>query len=502
MIPHLNWPIYSGWVWNTPVIPNMYWNAYTHEQRIKNLWLNMGKVGAYLDTVAEDTNEWIDEVTDELNDIAADVEENIEEYTSNINNRITTFENTVNTNVDEFKSAVNQDITTFKNTTNQNINTFKNQVNSTIDGFAEYASEQGWEYLNYIARNISTWCQFSEFGVAFETENSTKDMLVFGDSYTQPGIANSIDAYWVERVRKGTQTFAHNYAIAGAGWARSTQLISTQEENAWTDAQNNVFDANNVSIIIAMAGCNDLLNWGNQNISENTVSTAIIEFMNRCNTRYPYARVYIIPFNWGFAKLSASLNSHITNIMNTLFMATASTGDGRRGAVIVPYAWMWNLGIATRFRNEVHPNEQGYRVIAGHIMNAIRGGQACGFNTSNVRTLANEAIDQSSQLFAYDVKNGWGNLHGFIRPVEASNINHIISLFAENTLPAILTPNSAVPWVVPLYSSTKRAPCGHMELRQNGSCTLYLIPHDANEVLNFNFTFIPEVGVNWADYTS
>ena len=71
MFPYLQWPIYSGWVWNTPVIPNMYWNAYTHEQRIKNLWLNMGKVEAYLDENADNINEWADEVTNAINDFSA-----------------------------------------------------------------------------------------------------------------------------------------------------------------------------------------------------------------------------------------------------------------------------------------------------------------------------------------------------------------------------------------------------------------------------------------------
>lgn len=68
MFPLLNWPIYSGWTWNTPVVPNMYWNAYTHEQRIKNLWLNMGREEAYLDGMSERINEWADEVTTKINE--------------------------------------------------------------------------------------------------------------------------------------------------------------------------------------------------------------------------------------------------------------------------------------------------------------------------------------------------------------------------------------------------------------------------------------------------
>lgn len=75
MFPYLNWPIYSGWVWNTPVVPNMYWNVYSAEQRWKNACLNIGKMGAYLDNVAETTNEWADGVVDEMNAIDKKVDD-------------------------------------------------------------------------------------------------------------------------------------------------------------------------------------------------------------------------------------------------------------------------------------------------------------------------------------------------------------------------------------------------------------------------------------------
>lgn len=75
MFPYLQWPIYSAWTWSTPVIPNFYWNAYSMEQRFKNLCWNVGKMGAYLDEVAEDTNEWSEDVIDEMNRIENKVDE-------------------------------------------------------------------------------------------------------------------------------------------------------------------------------------------------------------------------------------------------------------------------------------------------------------------------------------------------------------------------------------------------------------------------------------------
>lgn len=98
MFPFLNWPIYSGWVWNTPVVPNIYWNVYSAEQRWKNMCMNIGKMGAYLDDVAEQTNEWADDVITEMNAIdkkVNDFEEFATEHGYNdILTRLTVLENT------------------------------------------------------------------------------------------------------------------------------------------------------------------------------------------------------------------------------------------------------------------------------------------------------------------------------------------------------------------------------------------------------------------------
>lgn len=72
-LPGLNFPIYSGWTQYTPVIPKLYWDVYSAEQRLKQLCLNFDKVEHYLDYVAELMNEWnidfSDEMQKELEDI-------------------------------------------------------------------------------------------------------------------------------------------------------------------------------------------------------------------------------------------------------------------------------------------------------------------------------------------------------------------------------------------------------------------------------------------------
>lgn len=65
-LPGLNFPIYSGWTQYTPVIPKMYWDVYSAEQRMKQLCLNFDKVEHYLDYIANLMNSWNIEFTDEM----------------------------------------------------------------------------------------------------------------------------------------------------------------------------------------------------------------------------------------------------------------------------------------------------------------------------------------------------------------------------------------------------------------------------------------------------
>ena len=72
-IPGLNFPIYSGWGQYTPVIPKLYWDVYSQEQRLKQLCMNFDKVEHYLDYVAKLMNEWNIEFTDEIEAELADM---------------------------------------------------------------------------------------------------------------------------------------------------------------------------------------------------------------------------------------------------------------------------------------------------------------------------------------------------------------------------------------------------------------------------------------------
>ena len=69
-------PYYSAFTWATPTIPNLYWNAYSQEERIKNLCMEYGKITAYLDAMADTLNsqyQTIEEINDKLPSMVAEV---------------------------------------------------------------------------------------------------------------------------------------------------------------------------------------------------------------------------------------------------------------------------------------------------------------------------------------------------------------------------------------------------------------------------------------------
>ena len=70
--PQLNIIPYSGWTAWTPVIPKLYWNVYSAEQRMKALCERLSKSEQYMDYVADTVNDYAENVGDT---VAAELEE-------------------------------------------------------------------------------------------------------------------------------------------------------------------------------------------------------------------------------------------------------------------------------------------------------------------------------------------------------------------------------------------------------------------------------------------
>ena len=322
---------------------------------------------------------------------------------------------------------------------------------------------------------------------------SGKNAVFFGDSYMQDDIPNSEYGLIANKISEVLGMTKFNFAYAGAGFGRPTNLIATQQ----TTAENNMTadEKLDTALVVCMAGCNDLLNLESQNITQSMITTGINNFILWASNTYPNARIVIVPFNWGFSQLTYQMNNLIGNCMNSI--ATANHG---KGAIILGYAWTWNLGIASRFRNQVHANSQGLTVIYNHILNALMGEGTVDFGTGGTFNLSASGISSESKVCAYTVRSGRVRVYGYIRPTAAQDgVGNQIELAAAHTLPAIITPNNTI-LCIPLTSSTTARHVGVLVIRSDGSAVCRFCDVDANEVCCFDTTYDAEVGVNWTDY--
>lgn len=69
MIPNRSVPYITGlygWTEYTPVVPKVYWDVYSQEERIKRLCMGLDRVEKYCDYIADSINEALDYVDDAL----------------------------------------------------------------------------------------------------------------------------------------------------------------------------------------------------------------------------------------------------------------------------------------------------------------------------------------------------------------------------------------------------------------------------------------------------
>lgn len=320
-----------------------------------------------------------------------------------------------------------------------------------------------------------------------------KNVVFFGDSYLAPNIENSEHEWLAQELESVLGMHRFNYAFGGAGFGRPSNPISKQQNRCDGTTGSEAMTADemaNTALVICMAGCNDLLNVDSENITQSMITTGINNFIVWANNHFQNAKIIVIPFNWGFSKLTAPLNTLITNCMNSI-----NTADHKRGAAIISHAWLWNLGINSRFRNQVHANTSGLRVILNHILNAIMGSDDTTYGTSGSVSFSNAAI--RSYVCRYNVINGFVHLNGYLRPDEAqTGVGNQIELASERGVPAIITPNDSI-HVIPLTSSSTGKACGFLLIRNNGSAVCKFADVSANEVCAFDITYQVEVGVSW-----
>lgn len=303
-----------------------------------------------------------------------------------------------------------------------------------------------------------------------------KNMVVFGDSYSQPNIANSEDEYWVKRVASVTGMTRYNYAIAGAGFARSGNLLASQLTTAQTQMTQE--QKTNTAIVIIYAGYNDIQN----NVDNDEILSNCITLVSNIHTTYPNAKIILAPFNWGYGSLSREKNRQIEVLINRMARETSD-----KPVVMLKQARYWLLGVTSYFRNSAHPSVSGYKVISSYMLGAIFGSSEHVYISGGVapshgnENIANFTFKDGLVNFVFGVK--------FDEDLE----DYAGEQFAD--LHALLTPETDI--IVPLYALDGYK--GTLRLANDGKGYLRNITATANTWLLANITFSPQAWKEWTN---
>ena len=270
-------PPYSAYTWSTPVVPKLYWDVYSQEQRMKALCMEYAKLIAYNSDLADTLNNYVEvvntlqqqlpelvneDVVAEINrlvttgEFAEMVHDAIEQLTTDVQEQLDALnkaiedEGTNRLNADNALQAQIDKIVADRKGTYVTYEDFGAKLDGTTDDSAaiiachEYANENGVPVVQHRGKvtcnytvDVKTSCDFSgmEFTVTDETPSSvynivpdaTQDIVWNGtvrtvdvQSYTDDLDGCSCVVYnnnqtWSLGNREGTETeMFHNQPMA------------------------------------------------------------------------------------------------------------------------------------------------------------------------------------------------------------------------------------------------------------------------------------------------
>ena len=202
-------------------------------------------------------------------------------------------------------------------------------------------------------------------------DNKKTELVVFGDSWTDPDIAAAV---WSQRVASVMGLNLHNYAKNGAGFVKpNNNIIDTQVTTFLNDT---TFNKNNIKHIIFMGGLNDY----RSSVTASDLSQAIISCVTRIKNVLPNVPIlYISNSQYPFSTSQTTYWSALHRILSTdLSIATYNT-DCEFG-----YA-LWNTS------NWFHLTSTGEYFMAKNIVCLLEGGKTTSyldtrtFEDTNVR---------------------------------------------------------------------------------------------------------------------
>jgi len=414
------------------------------------------KIVEYLNTTIDKTNELgnqVEVLTNWFNNL--DVQDEIDNKLDTMA-QDGTLARIINENIFQ---ELNTKINTLEQTTSENFENVGNQIEQTNSNLQE---------TNTDLQNLKNAQNPIDF-------YKGKNLVVFGDSYSQPDIPNSEDEYWVKQVVQATGMTRFNFAIAGAGFGRSTNLLATQ----LTTAQNQMTaeQKQNTSVVIVYAGYNDLLN----EVTDEEILSNYIALITNIATTFPKAKIIVAPFNWGYGSLSRDINLRIETLMVRMERDTS-----QYPVTFLKLARYWLIGVNTNFRNSNHPSVNGYKIIASYMIGAIYG------SSEHVHLGGYVTPSHGNQNISdFTFEDGMVNFN-FGTKFDDDLNDYSGTQFED--LHALLVPETDM--IIPLYSIATGY-CGTLRLANDGKGYLRNITVPADTWIVANVSFRPQAWKVW-----
>lgn len=282
---------------------------------------------------------------------------------------------------------------------------------------------------------------------------STSNLVVFGDSFTDPDNTNSVNGAWVNRVASATGMTAFNFAKGAASFMRVSNSIRMQVNRAVSEMT--ATEKLNTKIAIIYAPDTDII----EEINETDYLTEVDDLITIINTTFPRAKIIFAGFTWRVNKLYPSYNMKMDRLLHNI-----RRNSSKFPLVILENCRYWLLGQTQYYQNEYHPDVNGYYVIASYFLDAIYGGgekdvmRTYQQNTSNL----DDVISQNARCLI-TTRNGIATIDFYARfSVNKSNATDWLSY-----IPKEIIPSQDV--VVPLLKYSPSEIIGAVDLNRGNS---------------------------------
>lgn len=290
-----------------------------------------------------------------------------------------------------------------------------------------------------------------------------KNLVVFGDSFTDPVNQNSVNGHWVNRVCQATGMNAFNFAKGAASIMRPYNSYRMQLNRA---LQMTAEEKQNTSVVIMYVPDTDII----EDINLNDYYTEVDSLLELIVQNFPNSKIIFAGFTWRVNYLYDEYNNKMNQILFNV-----ERNSSKYPVVFLKNCRFWLLGLTGYYQNQYHPNEAGYNVIAQYFINAIYGGTNDTYRDTFITDLSLPNLTDDNYC-EFQVINGQVSLKMFLAfDTDITNYHEKIL-----NIPTIAIPHHDT--MIPLLRANGTL-CGTLRLTtgDNGSAVVDISSLPANQ---------------------